>query len=88
MYSPSFKRMINSWETLLENILGPKKHSQEYKQLERTATFKKWVSHLQNGDPKAIQLFPNILKLAQVLMYRRIAQEKNGVKLNMVEKDI
>ena len=80
MYSPSFKRMINSWETLLENILGPKKHSQEYKQLERTATFKKWVSYLQNGDPKAIQLFPNILKLAQVLMYRRIAQEKNDVK--------
>ena len=32
MYSPSFKRMINSWETLLENILGPKKHSQEYKE--------------------------------------------------------
>tara|TARA_B100001123_G_scaffold267046_1_gene297291 strand:- start:1980 stop:2324 length:345 start_codon:yes stop_codon:yes gene_type:complete len=80
MYSPSFKRMVNSWETLLENILGPKKHSKEYKQLEGTATFKQWLSHLQNGDPKAIQLFPNVLKLAQVLMYRRIAQEKNDVK--------
>ena len=80
MYSPSFKRMVNSWETLLEAILGPKQHSKEYKQLAGTTTFKKWVSHLQNGDPKAIQLFPNILKLAQVLMYRRIAQEKNDVK--------
>ena len=80
MYRPSFKIMINSWETLLENILGPKKHSQEYKQLEGTATFKQWLSHLQNGDPKAIKLFPQVHKLAQILMFQRVAQEKNDVK--------
>ena len=79
-YSPSFKRMVNSWETLLEAILGPKQHSKEYKNLVQRPAFKQWLSHLQNGDPKAIQLFPNILKLAQVLMYQRIAQEKNDVK--------
>ena len=62
MYSPSFKRMINSWETLLEAILGPKQHSKEYKTLVQRPAFKQWLSHLQNGDPKAIQLFPNILK--------------------------
>ena len=79
-YSPSFKRMVNSWETLLENILGPKKHSQEYKQLERTATFKQWLSHLQNGDPKAIKTFPQVHRLAQILMFQRVAKEKNSLK--------
>ena len=80
MYSPSFKRMVNSWETLLEAILGPKQHSKEYKNLVKRPAFKKWVGYLQMGDPKAIKLFPQVHKLAQILMFQRVAQEKNDVK--------
>ena len=79
-YSPSFKRMINSWETLLEAILGPKQHSKEYKNLVQRPTFKQWLSLLQNGDPKAIKTFPQVLKLAQMLMFQRVAKEKNSLK--------
>ena len=80
MYSPSFKRMINSWETLLEAILGPKQHSKEYKNLVQRPAFKQWLSHLQNGDPKAIKAFPQVLRLAQILMFQRVAKEKNSLK--------
>ena len=79
-YSPSFKRMVNSWETLLEAILGPKQHSKEYKNLVQRPAFKQWLSHLQNGDPKAIKTFPQVHRLAQILMFQRVAKEKNSLK--------